>query len=112
MNSGLPMKFLFASVCCVIDQNGEIIVDPDAKQLKVRFLLILLTLIKYLINQDNKAEFTLTMEGKGDIISSHVNGIYTQKDFEAVVEKSQAAARQILKFYKEIVRKYSDRIAL
>lgn len=52
------------------------------------------------------------MEGKGDIISSYIDGIYTEKEFIAVVQKSQAAAQEIFKFYKKMVGQYSDRIVL
>lgn len=36
MNSGLSMKFLVAAVHCMINADGEIILDPDEKQLKVK----------------------------------------------------------------------------
>lgn len=35
MNSGLPMRYLVAAVNCMVQENGEIILDPDEKQLKV-----------------------------------------------------------------------------
>lgn len=35
MNAGIPLKYLFAAVSCMITHDNEIILDPDSKQLKV-----------------------------------------------------------------------------
>jgi hypothetical protein len=37
MNSGIAMKFLVAAVSCMIDHEDKTIIDPDSKQLKVRY---------------------------------------------------------------------------
>jgi hypothetical protein len=37
MNSGNAMKFLVAAVSCMIDHEDKTIIDPDSKQLKVRY---------------------------------------------------------------------------
>jgi hypothetical protein len=37
MNSGIAMKFLFAAVSCMIDHEDKTLIDPDSKQLTVRY---------------------------------------------------------------------------
>jgi len=37
MNSGIAMKFLVAAVSCMIDHEDKTLIDPDSKQLKVRY---------------------------------------------------------------------------
>jgi ribonuclease PH len=37
MNSGIAMKFLVAAVSCMIDHEDKTLIDPDTKQLKVRY---------------------------------------------------------------------------
>jgi ribonuclease PH len=40
MNSGIAMKFLVAAVSCMIDHEDKTLIDPDSKQLKVRYSFI------------------------------------------------------------------------
>lgn len=35
MDAGIPLKFLFAAVSCMINSKDKIILDPDSVQLKV-----------------------------------------------------------------------------
>nr|CAD7448896.1 unnamed protein product [Timema bartmani] len=50
INSGISMKFLVAAVSCMIDQQDNIILDPDNKQLLLKRLLFSFEWFKNLVH--------------------------------------------------------------
>ena len=36
LDAGVPMKYLIASVTCILDKDGQLLLDPTEKQARVR----------------------------------------------------------------------------
>ncbi|XP_043273040.1 exosome complex component RRP46 [Venturia canescens] len=95
INSSLPMKYTIAAVNCMIDkESGKLLLDPDAKEL-----------------QNSRASFTFAFESiKKELVCCHTTGRFNDDEFFASMEKCRSASQHVFEFYREIVKKYANRI--
>nr|CAD7570221.1 unnamed protein product [Timema californicum] len=92
INSGISMKFLVAAVSCMIDQQDNIILDPDNKQLL-----------------DSKATLMFVFDiVKKNIVACHTTGTFSQTQFQESLLKCREASSQIFTYYKDMVKKYAN----
>ncbi|KAK6638926.1 hypothetical protein RUM43_007196 [Polyplax serrata] len=89
MNAGIPLKYLFAAVSCMITHDNEIILDPDSKQLK-----------------ESKASFTIVFDSiDKNVLSSESSGTFTKCEMDAVTSTCCSASTKMFQFYRDIVKK-------
>ncbi|XP_076659812.1 exosome complex component Rrp46 [Halictus rubicundus] len=95
INAGIPMKFTFGAVGCMIEEDTEnIILDPDNTQL-----------------QNARAEFTFGFDSmKKDVICCHTVGRFTQSEFFEAMDKCKQASQHVFDFYRNLVKKYAKAI--
>ncbi|XP_034238336.1 exosome complex component RRP46 [Thrips palmi] len=91
MNSGLPMRFLVAAVNCMIHENGDIILDPDEKQLKESCAVM-----TFAFDNVNK-----------NIVSSSTDGSFSETQYQEAILKCRSACDEIFQLYRDIVKKYA-----
>lgn len=103
MDSGFPMKSLFAAITCAVVVSPEnagvtFILDPDQTKLR---------------KKSPSAVITMVFDSRNsDIISVHVEGKCSEENFQKAVSVSQEASKEIFKFYRDIVaRKFSKEIS-
>ncbi|XP_067000732.1 exosome complex component RRP46 [Anabrus simplex] len=94
MNSGIAMKFLVAAVSCMFDKDDNIVLDPSNKELV-----------------NSVASLTFVFDNvKKDIVASHTNGSFTHAQYNEGLLKCRKASEQIFIFYRDLVRKYANRV--
>uniref|UniRef100_A0A671RPH5 Exosome complex component RRP46 n=1 Tax=Sinocyclocheilus anshuiensis TaxID=1608454 RepID=A0A671RPH5_9TELE len=93
MDAGLPMSHLFCSVTCAISKEGQIIIDPTARQEKVRRTALL----------------TFAIESvECNVLMSSTTGSFSVQELQQCIAISQKASEQIFQFYRDSVkRRYS-----
>ncbi|KAE8745143.1 hypothetical protein FOCC_FOCC008209 [Frankliniella occidentalis] len=91
MNSGLSMKFLVAAVHCMINKTGEVILDPDNKQLK-----------------DSCASLMFAFDNVDkNIVSSSTHGRFTEAQYQEALLRCRTASTEIFQLYRDMVKKYA-----
>ncbi|KOX76988.1 Exosome complex component RRP46 [Melipona quadrifasciata] len=78
INAGIPMKFTFAAVNCMIQEDSEdIILDPDSIQL-----------------QEAKAEFTFAFDSMDkNVICCYTTGCFTETEFLKAMDRCKQASQ-------------------
>ncbi|GCC31401.1 exosome complex component RRP46 [Chiloscyllium punctatum] len=92
MDAGLPMKSVFCGVTCVIDSNGDILLDPTTK-----------------MEKEAAAVLTFSIDSvEKQLLMSSTKGLYSVEELQQCVAMCQKAAEKIFQFYRDSVsRKYS-----
>ncbi|GCB59932.1 exosome complex component RRP46-like isoform X4 [Scyliorhinus torazame] len=92
MDAGLPMRSVFCGVTCVIDSNGEILLDPTTK-----------------IEKEAAAVLTFSIDSvEKQLLMSSTKGAYSVEELQQCVAMCQKAAEKIFQFYRDSVsRTYS-----
>ena len=100
VDSGFPMKCLFAAVTSAVLNDGKenisiVAVDPDSVRLRRA--------------ADVEACVTFVFESRNkDILATHVTGKCTEEKFQECLSASKTASDKIFHFYREVVeRKFS-----
>ncbi|XP_078389434.1 exosome complex component RRP46 [Cetorhinus maximus] len=92
MDAGLPMKSVFCGVTCVIDSNGDILLDPTTK-----------------MEKEAAAVLTFSIDSvEKQLLMSSTKGSYSVEELQQCVAMCQKAAEKIFQFYRDSVsRRYS-----
>ncbi|XP_070805689.1 exosome complex component RRP46 [Pituophis catenifer annectens] len=92
MDAGLPMSALFCGVTCALDADGNILLDPTAKQEK-----------------DAPAVLTFAIDSvEKKILMSTMKGTCSEEQLQQCIATAQRAAETIFRFYRDAAcRKYS-----
>ncbi|KTG36312.1 hypothetical protein cypCar_00010530 [Cyprinus carpio] len=92
MDAGLPMSHLFCSVTCAISKEGQIIIDPTARQEK-----------------ECPALLTFAIDSaECNVLMSSTTGSFSVQELQQCIAISQKASEQIFQFYRDSVkRRYS-----
>lgn len=89
LNSGLSMRFLVAAVNCIIDKDGEIILDPDHRQ-----------------SLDARANLTFVFESVlKNTVTIYTTGKFTQGQYNDSMILCREASSIVFDFYKDVVKK-------
>ncbi|XP_061454004.1 exosome complex component RRP46 isoform X3 [Rhineura floridana] len=92
MDAGLPMNSLFCGVTCALDADGNITLDPTAKQEKEAQ-----SVLTFAIDSTEKK-----------VLMSNTKGTCSVEQLQQCVAASQRAADTIFQFYRDAAhRKYS-----
>uniref|UniRef100_A0A336KFE4 CSON009224 protein n=1 Tax=Culicoides sonorensis TaxID=179676 RepID=A0A336KFE4_CULSO len=91
LNSGLEQKFMFAAVYCVINSDGEIVMDPN--------------LCAY---EKPTATLTFVFDSlKGKAIAVHTIGKFTMENYQRAMDLCRSSSEKVFNFYRDIVNKVS-----
>ncbi|XP_067831149.1 exosome complex component RRP46 [Heptranchias perlo] len=92
MDAGLPMKCVFCGITCVIDSDGNMLLDPTTKQEK-----------------EAAAVLTFSIDGvEKQLLMTSTKGSYSVEELQQCVAMCQKATEKIFQFYRDSVsRKYS-----
>lgn len=89
LDSCVPMQYSVAAVCCIIDSQGKMIIDPTRKQEKTA-----------------KSSFTFVFESKHrNVITLSTIGIFSPQEHEECLHSCRQASSQIFNFYRETMKK-------
>lgn len=87
---GVPMKFTVGAVHCIIDKDGQLILDPDQYQAK-----------------DYRACFTFVFDSlERDLVTVHSSGCFKIAQFNDAYLLCRAASGFIFEFYRKIMTKF------
>jgi exosome complex component RRP46 len=103
LNSGLEMKFCIAAVHCVIDNDDNLIVDPE-------YIIDETPAVSRLPkrNKSYKADFTFVFDSVNEkMISVSTNGNFTIRQYNEAQNLCLNASKKIFDFYIEMVKKYA-----
>lgn len=105
MNSGLEMKFHIAAVHCGLDNEDNLIIDPEyVPNANLSFSRIQ----KSSRSQNFKGNFTFIFDSlKQSVIGVNTDGKFTLQQYNEAQKLSRQASRKIFEFYREIVKKYA-----
>ncbi|KAI9578936.1 hypothetical protein GQX74_005819 [Glossina fuscipes] len=86
------MKFIAAPVHCVINKNGEIVLDPDQLQAA-----------------DNRASFTFVFDSvEKDLVAVHSFGCFKINQFKDAHLICLVSSSTLFDFYREVMRDMSN----
>lgn len=84
------MKFTIAAVHCIIDKDGNLVLDPDQYQ-----------------SHECRAHFTFVFDSiERDLITVHSMGCFKIAQFNDAYAMSRAASGLIFEFYRKIMTKF------
>lgn len=87
MNTGLSMKFLIAAIHCMVSNDGEVILDPNEKQLK-----------------ESCASLTFAFDNiEKKVVSSCTYGRFTETQYQEALLKCRSACEEIFQLYRKMV---------
>lgn len=93
---GVPMKFTVAAVHCIIDKDGQLVLDPDQYQSK-----------------DCRASFTFVFDSlERDLVTVHSTGCFKMAHFNDAHLMCRAASGLIFEFYRKIMTKFHNKTRL
>lgn len=93
LDAGVSLKFLVAAVTCLINKEGDIILDPNSKQEK-----------------DGKALLTFVFDNKDfNIVTVNTKGSYSSRQFKDCTSLCKTSSKQIFEFYKKSMEKLSSK---
>lgn len=105
MNSGLEMKCHMAAVHCGLDQDDNLVIDPDYIP---NPSLTLSRIHKAPRNRIFKGNFTFVFDSQKDsVIGVSTDGKFSIQKYNEAQNLCRQASRKIFDFYREIVKKYS-----
>lgn len=85
------MKFLIAAIDCIIDENNELILDPNHRQAK-----------------NSKANLTFVFDSVNKhTVTAYTTGIFTVEQYEEAQTVCREASKVIFNFYREMIKKYT-----
>ena len=85
------MQFLVAAVNCAIDEEGQVILDPDHKT-----------------TQKARANLTFAFDSIAkDTISVSTTGLFSVDEYKNAFNLCRSASEKVFEFYKDIVEKFS-----
>jgi ribonuclease PH len=106
MNSGLEMKSHMAAIHCGLDQDDNLIIDPDYIP---NPSLAYSRVNKPPRNRIYKGNFTFVFESeKCSLIGVSTDGKFSIQKYNEAQSQCRDASRKIFEFYREIVKKYSS----
>ncbi|XP_048120468.1 exosome complex component RRP46 isoform X2 [Alosa alosa] len=96
MDAGLPMSCLFCGITCVINMDGQIIIDPTLQQEK-----------------DSRALMTFAIDSIDKrVMMSSTKGSISVQELQEAIALSQRTSERIFQFYRSSVcRRYSKTAA-
>lgn len=90
LNSGLSMKMLIAGVHCVINCDGDLIIDPDREQAENA-----LASLTFVFDSVDK-----------NIVAEHTTGKFTIGQYNDALVQCQQASNAIFQFYRNALTKF------
>lgn len=91
LNSGLSMKMLLAGVHCIIDENGELILDPDQNRC-----------------MNAQASLTFVFESiEKNTVTTHTTGRFTIGQYNDALTQCKQASATIFQFYRDAIKKFN-----
>ncbi|XP_058064694.1 exosome complex component RRP46 [Anopheles bellator] len=80
------LNFVVAAVHCILDQDGNVILDPEGKQLKLA-----------------RSSFTFVFDSIAkNTVTSYVHGSFTLDEYERVLAVCKSAVDKIFDFYRKV----------
>lgn len=90
---GLPLKYSFAAVHCIINEQGEYILDPDQSE-----------------TLHQRASFTIAFDSvDGNLLMVQTSGSFKIAQFNDIECLCRAASAEIFQFYRSQIAKYHGR---
>ncbi|XP_016961406.1 exosome complex component RRP46 [Drosophila biarmipes] len=90
---GLPLKYSFAAVHCIINEQGEYVLDPDQSE-----------------TLHQRASFTFAFDSvEGNLLLVQTKGAFKIAQFNDIECLCRAASAEIFQFYRNQVAKYHGR---
>ncbi|KAL4721151.1 hypothetical protein ACJJTC_018208 [Scirpophaga incertulas] len=92
LNSGVSMQYLFAAVSCVVDERGDVVLDPTEQALATA-----------------RARLTFVFDNRDkSLVTFFTDGTFSRDTQKEALERCRAASDLIFGFYRSIVGKYSN----
>ncbi|EDW14032.1 exosome complex component RRP46 [Drosophila mojavensis] len=90
---GLPLKYSFAAVHCIINEKGDFILDPEESE-----------------TQHQKASFTFAFDSvDGDLLLVQTKGAFKIAQFNDIECICRQASAEIFDFYRSNIAKYHSK---
>ena len=100
------MNFTTAAIHCAIDEDDNVIVDPEYDE--VDECLIFTRTQKPKRSSKFKADFTFVFDSiNKSMIAVHTNGRFTLHQYREAEKLCRQASQNIFDFYCELTKKYS-----
>lgn len=94
LNSGLSMKMLLAAVHCVIDEQGELVLDPDRS-----------------VCENAQASLTFVFDSTDkNLIATYTTGRFAIGQYNDAVNQCRQASATIFQFYRDAIRKFNKNV--
>jgi exosome complex component RRP46 len=94
LNSGLDLKYSIAAVHCVIDNDDQVILDPDHK-----------------VSREASGYLTFVFESVNkNTVATHTDGRFTVGQYNDALLLARTASDGIFNFYREIVKKFAKEL--
>lgn len=91
MNSGMSMKMTLAGVHCIIDENGELILDPDQSRCETA-----------------QASLTFVFDSiEKNTVATHTTGRFTIGQYNDALTQCKQASATIFQFYRDAIKKFN-----
>ncbi|ALC47668.1 Rrp46 [Drosophila busckii] len=92
---GLPLKYSFAAVHCIINEEGEFVVDPELSETK-----------------HQRASFTFAFDSvDGNLLLVQTKGAFKVAQFNDIECICRSVSAEIFSFYRTTIAKYHSRSA-
>lgn len=91
LNTGLEQKFLVAAVYCVVNEDGEITVDPDLRTYHKPTAVLTFVFDSLQIKA----------------LAVHTAGKFTMEQYQKAMDLCRSASEKVFDFYRDIVKKVS-----
>lgn len=90
---GIPMKFTVAAVCCIIDKNGQLLLDPEQCQAN-----------------ESQANFTFVFDSlERDLVTVNSSGCFKMAQFNDAYLMCRAASGVVFEFYRKIMTQFHNK---
>lgn len=100
------MNFTMAAVHCVVDDDDNILIDPEYDEQEDN--LVFTRIQKPKRSTKFKADFTFVFDSiEKSIIAVHTNGKYSLQLYREAEKLCRHASQNIFDFYCELTKKYS-----
>lgn len=90
MNSGMSMKMLLAGVHCILDDNGELVLDPDQSRCEKAL-----------------ASLTFVFDSFKKVVATYTTGRFTLGQYNDALIQCKQASDTIFQFYRDAIRKFN-----
>ncbi|XP_032521440.1 exosome complex component RRP46 [Danaus plexippus] len=92
LNSGISLHHVVAAVSCIVDETGNIVLEPSYQQVQ---------------SATTKLYFVFDSRDK-NLVTGFTEGAVGEDMYLEALEKCRAASDLVFDFYRDVVRKYSD----